>query len=76
MIVFRPNIGTEQLRGKVVAVNRYASFKSMLESEGITNMLPGATDINEGVRIYTSFGSYAEDVKKYGCVAILFELNI
>lgn len=47
----------------------------MLESEGITNMLPDVADVNEGIRIYSSFGTYAQDVKKYDCVAIVFELD-
>lgn len=75
VVTFRPNKGTGQVAGSVIAVNKYTSFKSMLESEGIASMLPGVSSIEEGVGIYSSFGTYAEDVKKYGCVAVVFKLS-
>ena len=74
-VVFQPNENTEQITGKVVAVNKYDSFRAMLVSEGIANMLPGVSNIDEAVGIYSSFGTYAKDVNKYGCVAIVFELD-
>ena len=74
-IIFKSNDGDEQIIGRVVAVNKYSSFDEMLKEEGIATMLPGTTNLEEGVSIYSSFGTYAEDVKRYGCVAISFELS-
>lgn len=47
----------------------YGSFREMLESEGLHNMLPAARTIEEGVAVYESFPSAAY-VGKWGVVAI------
>nr|WP_206205824.1 ASCH domain-containing protein [Thermococcus sp. Bubb.Bath] len=50
----------------------YSSFREMLESEGIENVLPGVGDIEEGIRVYRKFYS-EEKEKKYGVAAIEVE---
>lgn len=54
----------------VQAINIYANFKDMLTTEGLKNMLPKITSINEGVTLYESFPGYREGVKKLGALAI------
>ena len=62
-----------KLRVKVKALRRYASFKEMLEKEGLENVLPNVGSIEEGIKIYRQF--YDEErEKKYGVVAIEVEV--
>jgi ASC-1-like (ASCH) protein len=50
----------------------YSSFREMLESEGIENVLPGIRNVEEGVKVYRKFYS-EEKEKKYGVAAIEIE---
>jgi ASC-1-like (ASCH) protein len=50
----------------------YSSFREMLESEGIENVLPGVKDVEEGLKIYRKFYP-KEKEKKYGVAAIEVE---
>ncbi|ASJ02073.1 isomerase [Thermococcus profundus] len=50
----------------------YSSFREMLESEGIENVLPGIESIDDGVAVYRRFYS-EEKEKKYGVAAIEVE---
>jgi ASC-1-like (ASCH) protein len=50
----------------------YSSFREMLESEGIENVLPGVRDIEEGIKVYRKFYS-EEKERKYGVAAIEVE---
>jgi ASC-1-like (ASCH) protein len=50
----------------------YSSFREMLESEGIENVLPGVKDVEEGLNVYRKFYS-EERERKYGVVAIEVE---
>ncbi|MDV3103805.1 ASCH domain-containing protein [Thermococcus waiotapuensis] len=62
----------DKLMCVVKDVRVYSSFREMLESEGIENVLPGVKDVEEGVKIYRKFYS-EEKEKKYGVVAIEVE---
>jgi ASC-1-like (ASCH) protein len=73
-IEFISNFKKESIYAQVKRVNQYKTFRDMLESEGVDNMLPGVSSIEEGVKIYRSFGDYDKQVKEYGCVAIQFEI--
>jgi ASC-1-like (ASCH) protein len=56
-------------KSKIIYINEYKSFKEMLEREGLTNVLPGITNIDEGIMIYRQY--YSEhDEKQYGVLAI------
>lgn len=75
-ISFSPNEDSSKvLNATVMETVVYDTFQQMLEQEGLSNMLPGVDSIEEGVRIYSSFGTYSEDVKKHGCVSVRFKLN-
>ncbi|WP_010479551.1 ASCH domain-containing protein [Thermococcus zilligii] len=62
----------DRLMCVVKDVRVYSSFREMLESEGIENVLPGVGDIEEGVKVYRKFYS-EEKERKYGVVAIEVE---
>ena len=54
----------------VVAVRVHRSFYEMLQAHGLQNMLPGVTDIQQGVAVYENFPGYREKVKNNGAIAI------
>lgn len=54
----------------IEAIIVYKDFADMLCGEGVDNMLPGVTNLDEGVAIYESFPGYAQEVKKVGALAI------
>lgn len=60
----------EILTCTVTTLHVYPTFEAMLQSEGLTNILPGANSIQEGVAIYESFPGFKEDVKEFGALAI------
>ena len=57
--------------GRIKFLHRYNSFREMLETEGLENMLPfiHSGNIDEGVCVYESFPGGHEVLRK-GCVAI------
>ena len=61
----------EWIFGKIKFLHRYSSFRKMLETEGVENMLPFIRpgDVDGGVRIYESFPG-GRGVLREGCVAI------
>lgn len=50
-------------------IKSYASFREMIEKEGIQNVLPGVKSIEEGVKVYRKFYSESDE-KKFGVVGI------
>lgn len=73
IIKFSANENNKTIECRVVGIKKYETFKEMLSKEGIENMLPGIKNIEEGVRIYESFGDYRNKVKQQGCIAIKFK---
>jgi ASC-1-like (ASCH) protein len=54
----------------VQTIDRYQSFKDMLLAQGIGNMLPGITNLEQAIDIYESFPGYKDKVALYGVIAI------
>jgi ASC-1-like (ASCH) protein len=50
-------------------VARYASFRQMLEQEGVRHVLPGVEGVAQGVRVYRKFYAAAEE-RARGVLAI------
>lgn len=61
-----------KIRVKVTSVRHYNTFKELLEEEGIDKVLPNTTSVMDGVNIYRTYFSEADE-KKYGVVAIEME---
>jgi ASC-1-like (ASCH) protein len=59
---------------EVESITIYHNFQSMLEKEGLQNMLPGIENITEGISIYESFSWYKEQVTLYGALAIKIKI--
>lgn len=60
----------ELLNCTITHLHTYPSFEAMLKSEGLTNMLPWAKSITEGIAVYESFPGFKEGVKEFGALAI------
>lgn len=60
----------EVLTYTITTLHTYPTFEAMLQSEGLTNMLPGIATIAEGVAVYESFPGFKEGVKELGALAI------
>ena len=57
---------------KIVGKNSYKTFKEYLETEGLSNCLPGIDTIEDGVKVYYKYYT-PEDEAKYGVLAIKLE---
>jgi ASC-1-like (ASCH) protein len=68
---------TESFKAKVVNVWFYKDLTNYLTSEGVSNCLPGITDLNKGIEIYHQWYS-DEEIKNGGgfmgiCVEVMNE---
>lgn len=70
IITFTDNVTNEQLVCEVGFVKKYPDVRSMLEAEGIENVLSSGLDIEEGIKSYNSLEGYEERIKKFGIYAI------
>lgn len=59
------------IKGFITFKHEYTSFRDMLISEGVKNMLPFLNDdeLERGIEVYQSFPG-SNRVKQFGCVAI------
>jgi len=57
---------------KVVSIQVYKDFTTMIEEEGLENVLPGVKSVADGVKIYYQFYTPADE-QKYGVVALRLE---
>ena len=63
--------GNRNILGIISFKHEYKTFKEMLITEGVSNMLPflKSEDLVQAIKVYESFPG-ASRVKKLGCVAI------
>lgn len=66
--------GNRECKTKIRHINKYNSFKEMLEKEGLDKVLPSIESINDGVQVYRKFYT-EEDEKTYGVLAIRLLLS-
>ena len=57
----------------VTQVNRYRSFREMLQAEGVAACLPGVTSVEAGARVYDGIPGYAERAQRSGVLALRIE---
>lgn len=62
-------LAPENQEFNVIAKNVYKSFREMIESEGVKNVVPDKTDIDEAVNIYYKFYTKKQE-REFGVVAI------
>jgi len=57
----------------VTSLASYPNFRTMLEAEGLQNVLPNTKSIDDGIEVYRGFYSEADE-KLYGVMAIRLSL--
>ena len=62
-------LAPKNLEFKVITKNVYKSFQEMIKVEGVENVIPDKSDINEAVNVYYKFYT-KEQEQKFGVVAI------
>ena len=55
---------------EVISTHVYTTFHEMLSSEGISNCIPGETDLEKGAKLYHSFPNYSKRESELGVIAI------
>lgn len=70
-IHFINNVTNENMDVEVLFVHHYPDTKTMLEAEGVENVLSGEPKtIEHGIESYNSFQGYKDGIKKNGIYAI------
>ena len=62
-------LAPENIEFEVIEKNIYKSFREMIESEKIENVIPDKTNIEEATKVYYKFYT-KEQEEKFGVVAI------
>jgi ASC-1-like (ASCH) protein len=70
IIVFTNSVTNEKLSCEVLSVSKYPDVRSMLEAEGIKNVLSSGLDIAGGIESYHNLEGYKERIEKFGIYAI------
>lgn len=60
----------EVITVEITFVHRYPDTRSMLEFEGVENVLSSGGTIEEGIKSYNSFSGYKNNLPKFGMYAI------
>jgi ASC-1-like (ASCH) protein len=69
-VTFINNVTNEKMACEVLSVSKYPDVRSMLEAEGIKNVLSSGLDVEGGIKSYNSLEGYEERIKKFGIYAI------
>ncbi len=70
LIVITNEDNGEKMEVIITFVHHYPNTRSMLETEGIKNVLSRGKTIEQGIESYNSFTGYKENLPKYGIYAI------
>jgi len=70
ILTFANKTTNEKMVCEVLFVTKYGDVRSMLEVEGVENVLSSGLDIEGGIESYNSLEGYEEGIKKYGIWAI------
>jgi len=62
-------LAPENIEFEVIKKNIYNSFKEMIQSEGVKNVIPDKTNIEEAIKVYYKFYT-AEQENEFGVSAI------
>lgn len=60
----------EKMDVNVIYMHHYPDVRSMLETEGVENMLSSGGTIEQGIETYHNFSRYKENIPIYGIYAI------
>ncbi len=62
-------LAPDNIEFKIIKKNIYKSFKEMIESEGVKNVIPDKTDIKEAADVYYKFYTKNQE-EEFGVAAI------
>lgn len=62
----------KSIKVEIIKIERYESFKDMLENVDISKILPTIENVSEGVNVYRKFYDEQQE-KKYGVIAIYLQ---
>ncbi|MGA2911093.1 MAG: hypothetical protein ABSE17_00430 [Candidatus Levyibacteriota bacterium] len=75
VIHFVNNVTSEEMNVEILFVHHYPDTKTMLETEGVKNVLSGEPKtVEAGIESYNSLTGYKEGIKKNGIYAIGIKL--
>jgi ASC-1-like (ASCH) protein len=69
-LIFTNNVTGEVMNCEVLFVHKYSNTRSMLEAEGVENVLSSKLDIEGGIESYNKLEGYKERIDKFGIYAI------
>ena len=69
-ITFTNTTTHERMVVYIISIRHYSDTRSMLEKEGIKNVLSSGFDIDGGIESYNSLFEYRENIPKFGIYAI------
>jgi ASC-1-like (ASCH) protein len=69
-ITFENETTHESMDTEVLFIHHYPDVRSMLEKEGIKNVLSSGDTIEDGIEKYNSFTHYKENIPLFGIYAI------
>ena len=76
ILVFEHETTGELLETTILFVNHYLDSKTLLETEGVENVLSSEPKtIEHGIESLNSFTGYKERIEKYGIYAIGVKIN-
>lgn len=68
----------DPIKTKIVERKLFDTFRQAINETGVDRLLPGVSDVEEGIKIYESFphkeGTYKEGATKFGVVRFKLEL--
>lgn len=75
IIHFTNNVTNEEMDVNILFVHHYSDTKTMLETEGVENVLSDEPKtVEHGIESYNSFKGYKDGIKKNGIYAIGIKL--
>jgi ASC-1-like (ASCH) protein len=72
-VIWFTSNSAEQVKTKIVKINKYDSFYKYLKKEKLKHTLPNVKNIEDGVAIYYKFYTHVDE-HKYGVLAIHIKL--
>jgi len=58
---------------EITSTHLYPSFRTMIEKEGLSSVLPNVTNLEEGEQVYYQFYSKLDEIK-FGVIALVFKI--
>ena len=78
LVVFTNTDSSKSFTARIIELSFFNTFRDAIKNSGIKTILPNATSLENGIKLYESFphseGTYKLGAKKFGVVRLKFEL--